>query len=274
MSLSLIGCAATAPYTGRGPHPQIERGAPFAPVDFLGNVLALPAKLILWDWNFAKHSISEETENYLVLYLDDRDIALINEAHFRLNQYRPFNDFSRLVKNKNVAWPYRVLLGFPTWIVEAVLPGRLFPWGDYYNPFSNTVHIYSDHPAVVLHEAGHVYDFSGRRFKGTYAFVRSIPYSPVSLYQEFKASQEAIRYLQEIEDREAQINAHKILHPAYGTYVGAYIFPVIGSIVGAIVGHATGRTKASNQQRQYEEEKALLESSEAPSPKEPEPALD
>lgn len=32
------GCATTPPpYTGPGPHPQLERGASVPPVDFLGN---------------------------------------------------------------------------------------------------------------------------------------------------------------------------------------------------------------------------------------------
>ena len=124
-----------------------------------------------------------------------------------------------------------------------LLPGRLFPWGDYYNPFTNTVHLYSDHPAVALHEAGHVHDFSSRRYKGTYAAIRLIPF--VDLYQEYKATKEAIGYLKEIHDQSTELSAYKILYPAYGTYVGSYIFAPIGTVGGALLGHVAGRSKAA-----------------------------
>ena len=119
------------------------------------------------------------------------------------------------------------------------------PWGAviHYNPYTNTVHLYSDHPAVALHEAGHAHDFAGRRWKGTYAFLRLIP--GVDLYQEYKASKEAIHYLKEQQDLDAEIAAYKVLYPAYGTYVGGYIFPPIGTVAGALLGHLAGRSTAA-----------------------------
>jgi hypothetical protein len=213
-------------------------------VDFLGNVLALPVKLILWNWKVAVHSISPETEQKLVEYVNSQDLPAFKDARFRLNEYRPGQDLSRLVHNHYVAWPYRLLIGAPvTLIFDVLLPGRLFPWGDYYNPYTNTVHLFSDHPAVALHEAGHAHDFATRRLKGTYALLRIIP--GVDLYQEYKASKEAFRYLRDRQDLEAEVAAYKVLYPAYGTYVGGYIFPPIGTVAGALLGHLTGRTTAA-----------------------------
>ena len=279
----LAGCATTVPYTGVGPHPQLERGAPVPPVDFIGNVLSLPGKLLLWSWKFNLHSISPQTEEKLVEYLGARDLPTLERATFRLNQYNPGQDLSRLVKNHDVAWPYRLLLGLPvTLVVDVLLPGRLFPWGDYYNPFTNTVHLYSDHPAVALHEAGHVHDLASRRYKGTYAAIRLIPF--VDLYQEYQATKEAIRYFKETHDHAAELGAYKILYPAYGSYVGSYIFPPIGTVGGALLGHVAGRSKAALQGQSYRRKDAteisLRELSEShsalttpPSPSPP-PALD
>lgn len=245
LALGLSGCATIAPpYTGPGPHPQLERGAAVPPVDALGNVFSLPAKLLLWSWQFNRHQISPATEQQLVTYLAARDLPAIEDAKFRLNQYRPGDDLARLVRNRHVAWPYRLLLGLPvTLLIDVLLPGRLFPWGDYYNPYTNTVHLYSDHPAIALHEAGHVQDFSTKRFKGTYAAIRLIPF--VDLYQEWQASSEAISYLKASDDRATELSAYKILYPAYGTYVGSYLFPPIGTVGGALLGHAAGRTEAA-----------------------------
>ena len=241
----LAGCATTPPpYTGQGPHPQIERGASVPPVDFLGNVFAVPLKLLLWNRKVALHSISPATEAELVEYLDARDVPAFEDTKYQLNEYRPGQDLSRLVHNRHVAWPYRLLFGLPTTLVfDVLLPGRLFPWGDYYNPFTNTAHLYSDHPAVILHEAGHAYDFANRRWKGTYAAARIIP--GVDLYQEYKASKEAFRYLQERRELDKELDAYKVLYPAYGTYVGAYLFPPIGTVVGAVLGHLSGRSTAA-----------------------------
>ena len=254
LSVTLVGCATTPPpYTGQGPHPQIERGARVPPVDFLGNVLALPMKLLLWSWQFDNHTISPQTEQTLVKYLDARDLPALEDTRFQLNEYHPGQDLSRLVHNRYVKWPYRLLIGLPmTLITDVLLPGRLFPWGDYYNPFTNTVHLYSDHPAIALHEAGHAYDFATRRWKGTYATTRLIPL--VDLYQEYKATSEALRYLQSTEQHAEEISAYKILYPAYGTYVGAYIFAPIGTVVGVLIGHLTGRSKAAMKARQYQRE--------------------
>ena len=167
------------------------------------------------------------------------------------------------MKNRYVAWPYRLLLGFPiTLVFDVLLPGRLFPWGDYYNPYTNTVHLYSDHPAVALHEAGHVHDFASRRHKGTYAAVRLIPF--VDLYQEYKATKEAIGYLKETENLPTELAAYKILYPAYGSYAGSYLFPPIGTLGGVLLGHAAGRSAAAMANRRSLREEPAPDSSLAP----------
>ncbi|MBI4356221.1 MAG: hypothetical protein HY597_07255 [Candidatus Omnitrophica bacterium] len=248
----MVGCATTTPYVGQGPHRQVTRGAAIPPIDFVGNVLALPFKLILWDWRFANHSISAQTEAVLVQYLDARTLPAFEDTAYRLNQYAPGADVGALIHNRHIAWPYRLLLGLPTTLIfDVLLPGRLFPWGDYYNPFTNAVHLYSDEPPIALHEAGHAYDYAKKRYKGTYAVVRLIPF--VDLYQEWQATGEAVHYLVEIHDRETELHAYKILWPAYGTYVGSYIFAPIGTIGGALLGHVAGRAKSAGRRRYYEE---------------------
>ena len=259
LTLSLAGCATTVPYVGQGPHPQISRGHPAPVVDFLGNVFALPAKLILWSWKVDNHAVSERTESYLVRYIDAPETKA-EGTQFSLNEYAPGRALKRLVHNRKVAWPYRLLFGFPiTLLTDVLLPGRLFGGfigGDSYNPFTDTVAIYSDLPSVALHEAGHAHDTNGRRFKGTYAFIRLIPF--VDLYQEFEASDEAFRYLVETGEREEELAAYKILYPAFGTYVGNYTLLPGGNVAGALVGHIWGRAKAHSRRKYYEERDAAL----------------
>ena len=99
------------------------------PIDFLGNVLSLPGKLILWNSKFNSHSISDGTEEVLIQYLDAKRLPGFEDTTYRLNQYSPIGDLRALLRNKYVGWPYRLLLGFPiTLIYDVALPGRLFPW--------------------------------------------------------------------------------------------------------------------------------------------------
>lgn len=259
LGLGLSGCVtAPPPYVGQGPYPQVSRGTAVPPVDFLGNVLALPGKFLLWNGDFSNHSVSEETEAKLINYLEYRSQPAFEDTHFHLNRYAPHEDLRSLFKNQYVAWPYRIFIGLPvTLIFDVLLPGRLFPWGDYYNPYTNTVHIYSDDPTIVLHEAGHAYDFSNFPLKGTYALLRFVPF--MDLYQEWWASDEAIDYLIDTGDRELEFRAYRTLYPAYGTYVGNYLPLPFGSAVGAVIGHVVARVKVWSRKRYYQEMDAVVE---------------
>ncbi len=245
VALSVAGCAVAQPYVPQGGPATISRGQPIPPVDLLGNVFALFSKLLFLNWKVGNHAISHETEDSLTRYLEAPN-SMTEGTHFSLNEYAPSRALNRLVMNRKVAWPYRLVLGLPVTLVrDVLLPGRLFAGlvgGDSYNPFTDTVSLYSDLPAIALHEAGHARDSNRRRLKGSYAALRLVPF--VDLYQEYQATKEAIDYLQRTNDLAGERSAYHVLYPAYGTYVGAYVFPPIGTIGGAVLGHVVGRSKA------------------------------
>lgn len=101
--------------------------------------------------------------------------------------------------------------------------------------------------AIALHEAGHAYDFATFPYKGAYALLRIVPF--MDLYQEKYATEQAIDYLIEVGDRDAELHAYRALWPAYGTYAGSYLPVAFGSVVGAGVGHVAGRLNAKTRQR-------------------------
>lgn len=253
VAFSLAGCAVATPYVPHGGPATISRGQSVPPADLLGNVFGLLSKIVLWNWKVANHSISPATEAHLARYLATPH-SMTEGTHFSLNEYAPGRALKRLVKNRKVAWPYRLVIGLPvTLITDVLLPGRLFAGligGDSYNPYTDTVAIYSDLPSIALHEAGHSHDFNMRRYKGTYAFVRLVPF--VDLYQEFQATDETLRHLVETGEQDEEIAAYKILYPAYGTYVGAYLLFPGASLAGALIGHIWGRTKAHDRRKYYE----------------------
>lgn len=227
----------------------IERGTPRPVIDTVGWVVGIPSKLLLWNRRVENHNIGPETEARVVEYLQANNLQHIK---VRLNQYRPLDDWRRLTKNKSVAWPWRYSLGTLSVVGETILPGRIFG-GDHYNPFTHTVHLYSDLPSIALHEAAHGKDFSRREYPGTYAAAYLIPVVP--LYHESVASRDVMAYVAQLGDQELIDESYRVLYPAYGTYVGSAVAsftpPVFSTpltIVGAAAGHIEGRRRIQNNQ--------------------------
>jgi hypothetical protein len=224
LALLSFGCASE-PYVPLAVEPEttlafrpgearVERGRPHALVDGLGHYLfSLPAKLALLSWRVENHRVSPETETALLAYLDENALCRVK---VRINQYAPGGEWSRLFRNRDVHGFWRYTFGFLTVLGYTVLPQRVFG-GDNYNPFTNTISIYSDLTAITQHEGGHAKDFAERDWKGPYAAVRILPIVP--LFQEGIATGDAVSYLR-AEDPPAEKPAYPLLWGAWGTYVG------------------------------------------------------
>jgi hypothetical protein len=232
---------------------QFERGEPRPVLDAVGWVIGIPDKIILWDRRVANHNISPESEAAIAEYLALNELSTVK---VRLNQYAPLDDWRRLRANTSVGFGWRYTLGTLVWVGETIFPGRVFGY-DHFNPFSNTVHVFSDAPAIGLHEAAHARDFAERRYKGTYAALYFLPGAP--LWHEAIATRDVFGYLEATGDVDAQAEAYRLLYPAYGTYVGdvgANVAPRygLGINVGSILaGHAIGRFKAHQLEASREE---------------------
>ena len=194
--------------------PQIERGARKPFLDGLGHyVLSLPTKAILWNWRVDNHRISPKTEAKLEEYLADNDL---HHVKVRLNQYTPGAEWRRLFRNEAVGRFWRYTFGLVAVAAYTAFPGRAFG-GDNYNPYTNTINLYSDHKGIALHEAAHAKDFATRRRKGLYATLRVVPF--LALYQEAVATGDAIgydRWKGRTRDEKAD---YKVLYPAFATYI-------------------------------------------------------
>ena len=240
-------------------NPQIEIGQPQPILDGIGWAVGIPDKILLWDRRVDRHKITEGTVLATADYLQRNNLPHVK---VRANQYAPLEDWKRLVKNKTVAWPWRYSLGALSVAGETILPGRIVG-GDHFNPFTQTIHLYSDIPAIALHEAAHAKDFTRREFQGSYAAA----YLLLPLWHETVATEDVFAYLQEKQDPVRIAEANRILYPAYGTYVGgalgnlapSYAFAIYGASVG--VGHLNGRalaSQASSSQHQQLESDTVL----------------
>ncbi len=250
MTVSASGCATLKPeeVDAHGYHgsPEVKEGHRVLPVDWLGNLFGVIDKIILWNWKVKRHNITEPTDQAIQAYLDAHPTEL-GDVVVQVNRWAPVDSMKRLVKNKRVKWPYRVFFGFITVLVfDVLLIDRIFGV-DRYNAFTHQVHVHSDLPSVALHELGHARDFAGRRYKGSYAMLRMVPFA--DLYQEHKATKIALTYMRDEKLLDTELEAYKILYPAFGTYMGGYLFGM-GAIPGALIGHIAGRATARSVERQ------------------------
>ena len=218
---------------------QVEVGEPNAVLDSVGWVVGIPGKVLLWDRRVDNHQVSPATTAAVADYLHTNHLPHVK---VRVNQYDPMDELARLAKNKSVAWPYRYTLGLFSVVRDAVLPGRIFG-GDNFNPYTQTINLYSDIPAIALHEGGHAKDFTRRKYAGTYALA----YNFIPTYHEAIATNDALAYTHVHGDMADVEEANRILYPAYGTYVGSTLGSFAGpastavyaaSVVG---GHVGGR---------------------------------
>lgn len=250
LSLLLLQACATAPYrwgTGREDidlhrYPQMSQqvyqGAPHSILDasdwYWPN--SLLGKLLLWDRDIDSHEISDCTLAHLEQFLRANGM---NQVQVLANRYAPGNQWIRLFKNKTVGAGWRYTLGLLSVATYTILPGRFFG-GDAYNPYTNTIYLYSDDPAIALHEAGHAKDFAERKYKGTHAFIYALPLA--ALYYEARASNQALSYSLALANAEQLKDEYELLYPAYATYVGGSFIrqPWLGA-AGVIPGHIAGR---------------------------------
>jgi hypothetical protein len=242
---------------------MIERGESRPILDAVGWVLGIPNKIVLWDSRIDNHDISFATELAVQEYLVANELSGVK---VRLNQYAPLDEWKRLVANDAVGAGWRYTFGTVYWLGDAIFPGRVWG-GDRYNPYTNTIQIYSDVPAVAWHEAGHAKDFARRKYKGTYAALYVLPVFP--LWHERNATHDALDYVVATQPPDEQEEAYRLLYPAYGTYVGNALggfvpgppaIPFVGSVlVGHVAGRIEGQRVANRSRREESEGQPRLE---------------
>ena len=187
--------------------------------------------------------MTDETVDTVANYLGSQQLE---QVKVRVNQYDPLGEWRRLVSNKRIAPGWRYTLGALHQIRYTFLPGRLFG-RDEYNPYTNTVSIYSDVPAMGLVESAYAKDLHQRERPGTYAAVQSLPFA--SLWHETKATDEIVRYVSLYGTPEEIAKTRQLLYARYGAEIGGELSNVLPvptdnlQWIGAGAGHVTAYGK-------------------------------
>jgi hypothetical protein len=224
---------------------QIERGRRAPVIDTVGWIVGIPSKILMFNHHINNHNVSPETEKEIEAYLANNDL---DKVKVRIDEYDPFGEWRRLGQNKSVGWPARYTLGTLSCLGYTIFPGRIWG-GDHYNPYTNSIYLYSDVPSMALYEGGHAKDFAQREYKGWYAVGYELPL--VNLWHHSQASSEALGYLRETEPAAGVKEGYRTVAPAYaidatqGLGSIGYV-PIV--VPAAIGGHLVGQVKAASFQ--------------------------
>jgi hypothetical protein len=268
---ALAGCAH-APYQyGRfacsrsadGPPPcvKIEYGRPCKSLDRIAWIVGMPARILPLNARINKHQISPETADKLRTYLEKNDLT---DVHVYVNQYDPSGQWQRLRENKRVSPLWRYSVGALSIAGYTLFPGRIYG-GDSYNPYTNSLYLNSDVPAVVLHEAAFAKDVHSRKLPGTYAFVNELPF--FSLWHESLAMGDILGYAREQQDWDVEHQTYCVQCPRMGVQSVSIAGPLTGvwwggaalGLGGAAAGHVAGHTLAARRDAELRVAKPLTE---------------
>ena len=149
MAVLSSGCATFNPYEKVAPasisnlasHGQVrlERGQPRPLIDAAGKLIGLPNRIALGNMKVDNHDISQATELEITNYLEQNGLS---DVMVRSNQYAPRDEFRRMIANDKIRPIWKMSFGSYNWLKYTLLPGRL-TGGDWYNPYSESLHILS-----------------------------------------------------------------------------------------------------------------------------------
>lgn len=255
------GCAIT-PYRYGNFHtendnlpstPEFEYGEPHKVLDGIAWTTGLFARILTLNRSVNKHEISDETEIKIATYLDENDL---NDVLVSVNQYDPKGQWRRLRETRQVGALWRYSFGTMTLVQYTLLPGRVFG-GDYYNPFTNTLYVNSDVPAVVLHEAAYAKDVHSRHFPGTYASINELPL--IGAWRHVVGINDILGYAQLNDDWDVERETYCVVYPQMGIYstalTGSFVpfwDGMIITVASAAAGHATGHVAMSRRMKERE----------------------
>lgn len=256
------GCAAV-PYeygasrnatSQDSPAVLIEYGEPNKTLDRLAWCADLPSRIIHFRSEVDDRQISSETTDKLEAYLKQNGLT---DVHVYINHYDPQGQWRRLRENERIAPGWRYSVGALSVVGYTLFPVRVYG-GDRYNPYTNSLNLAADVPAVILSEAAVAKDVYSRSMPGTYATLNQLPL--ISLWKSSNAIGDVVGYARDQDDWDLEKEAYHKLYPRFGmqtTSVGGILLPSIWlrpvlHLSGAAVGHVAGRRMIARRAAEVE----------------------
>ena len=244
MIRSINPFASATPALNQGPRKKeqidIQIGASNFWVDGIRNVLSIRSKILFLNSKINSGNVSKETIGKMRDFLHENGL---HDVSVSVNQYKPQEVWRRTFTNPKTSLLSKCTAGVVFGLLETLLIPKLSGIAcDHYNPYSNTVHLFSDDLATALHECGHAKDVNERANPGLYGAIALINYtsddedwanhpiffavlksvsvgqSCLTLYQEYKATDNAIAHLR-VKNLNVELKrSFKVLVPSFAAY--------------------------------------------------------
>jgi hypothetical protein len=246
---------------------QVTQGGEHPKLDRIERVVDAPKKFVLEKLLRRPPKTTQEE-------IQSRDRAVQQATRFLtengmpdvkvdVDRYEPAEQWARLRANDSVAWGWKYTVGAGRWVRYSLLPNRIFD-RDFYDPFTNTLHLNSAGEDRVLLEAASAKIYSNHELLGTYAALQRLPIVPAVHYA--SAGSDLLTYVK-VTDGEArkrnlyprvygQVAASSARGLSSGTLLGD--IPLAGTVTtmlmrmtGTAVGSATAKweeTRATGSQ--------------------------
>ena len=219
--------------------------------------VALPSRILPLNPNVNSHTLSADSADQLKTYLQENELT---DVLVRVNQYDPGGEWSRLRQNSRIAPGWKYTFGTASVIGYTLFPGRVFG-GDIYNPFTNSLYVNSDVPAMLIVEAAYAKDIHARALPGTYAAVNEFPV--LTLWRHTRAVNDTLGYALKEDNWDLERDTYRTVYPLMGVHAAlgghsaaswAMAMPMItipiSMVGGAAAGHTVGQTTIAYRERQ------------------------
>ena len=190
--------------------PQVEFGKPNKMLDGLASFFTLPEKILGLNPKIDNHAVSLDTVAKLRHYLDANDLA---DVAISVNCYDPIGQWRALRENHRVGAGWRYSFGTLSVVGYTLLPNRVFG-GDTYNPFTNSLYVDSDVPAIAMMEAAYAKRIHAQKLPGTYVAAAIVP--GVALARQCRAVGDVLGYARAEHDWEIERQGYQVLYAQVG----------------------------------------------------------
>jgi hypothetical protein len=232
----------------------IRHGQPNKTLDRMSDIVSWPGRKLFPD-RPDRRNVTPETLAQVERYLEKNDLA---DVQVSVRDYQPGEQWRRLHQQKVVPPLSRYTLGSLSVLRYTLLPGRVFG-RNAYNPYTNTLYVNSDTPAMLLHSAAYAKNIRRRPLPGFYATAASLLL--VSAWHEVEGVREVIGYAQAENDWALEVASYEEVYPRVGAasvggasaivsvWWGGPLLGVAGAAVGGMAGHrALERREAERSQ--------------------------
>jgi hypothetical protein len=251
-----VGCASKAYRYGDFWDPNqyqvvVHQGEPNKRIDKMSDIVSWPGRKLMPD-RPDKRKITPETTAKVVEYLEKNDLG---DVHVAVRDYQPRDQWRRLRDNKQLPPLSRYTFGTFSVLRYSLFPGPVFGRNSY-NPYTNTLDVNSDSPALLLHEAAFAKNVHSNRLPGLYAAGNDIPF--VATWHNYQSASDVIGYAQAESDWDLEQESYREVYPRVGSSAGGGMGALVTvwwggpllELAGTAAGTVAGRTALAQRERE------------------------